>query len=199
MKFILDFFPVLLFFVSYKLYVWQNGSSEAMQSAALLFATPVLMAATALQMAIIYRKYGRLTTIHKFGLWLILGLGAFTLLLRDDTFIRWKPTVLYCLLATILLGGALLRKKNLIQHMLGQHLKLPTVVWSRLNWAWIGYCLFMAAVNAFVVLHYSRDTWMNFKMWGYIFPIVFLALQGVYLYRYIKDAAQSEERRDDPP
>lgn len=173
MKILIDFFPILLFFGAYKLYD-------------IYAATAVLMAATVAQMALIYAIDRRLQTLHKVTLVLILVFGALTLGLHDERFIKWKPTVLYAAMA-VALGVALwLMKKNFLKLMLGSQLQLPDRVWTRLNVAWIAYSLFMAALNGYVAAFYSTEAWVNFKLWGYAFPLAFIIGQGVYIARYIK-------------
>ena len=158
-------------------------------------ATAVLMAATVVQMGIIYLIDKKLTTMHKATLALILVFGTLTLVLQDERFIKWKPTVLYTAMA-IALGVALwVFRKNFLKMMLGSQLALPDPVWNRLTVAWIGYCLFMAAINGYVAAYFSTDAWANFKLWGYVFPVAFIIGQGIYVARHIQD----EPAIDAPP
>ncbi len=177
MKLLLDFLPIVLFFVAYK----QFGVYTA---------TAVLMAATAVQMAYIYWKERRLETMQKVTLIMILLFGTLTITLHDDRFIKWKPTVLYAGMALGLAIALWIYKKNFLHLLLGKQLTLPTSVWMNLNVAWIAYCVFMSAINGFVVIFYSTDEWVNFKLWGYIFPLVFLAAQALYIARHVE---KSEE------
>lgn len=178
MKLVLDFLPILLFFGAFKLYN-------------IYVATGVLMAATAVQMAVLYAMHRRLETMQKVTLVLILLFGTLTLVLQDDRFIKWKPTVLYAAMA-IALGFAMwVLKKNFLKLMLGSQMELPDPVWMRLNVAWVGYCLFMSAINAYVAAYFSTDAWVNFKLWGYAFPLVFLVGQGLYIARHLKSDEQA--------
>jgi intracellular septation protein len=174
MKILLDFFPILLFFGAYKFYN-------------IYVATGVLMAATVVQMAAIYAIDRKLQTMHKITLVLILLFGALTLLLQDDRFIKWKPTVLYGAMALALAVALWGFKKNFLHLLLGAQLTLPATVWTRLNIAWVLYCAFMSAVNAYVVVQFSTEAWVNFKLWGYAFPIVFLVGQGLYIAPHLQD------------
>ncbi len=174
MKILLDFAPIALFFVAYKLWGIYVG-------------TAVLMAATCVQMALVYLIDKKLTTMHKATLYLILIFGTLTLVLQDDRFIKWKPTVLYAAMALALAVALWGFRKNFLKMVLGSQLSLPDPVWTRLNVAWIGYCLFMAAVNGYVAAFYSTDAWANFKLWGYVFPLAFIIGQGLYVARYISD------------
>ncbi len=173
MKILIDFFPILLFFGAYKLYD-------------IYLATGVLMAATVLQMGIIYGIDRKLQMLHKITLVLVVGFGALTLALHDERFIKWKPTVLYFAMAlglAIALWGA---RKNFLKLMLGSQLELPDRVWMRLNVIWIAYCLFMAVVNGYVAAYFTTEAWVNFKLWGYVFPLTFLIGQGLYIAPHIK-------------
>ncbi|RZL66270.1 MAG: septation protein A [Variovorax sp.] len=173
MKLALDFFPILLFFGAFKLYD-------------IYTATGVLMAATVLQMAIVWFTHKRLEPMQKATLVLILLFGTLTLALHDDRFIKWKPTVLYGAMAMALAVALWGFGKNFLHSMLGGQLQLPDRIWTHLNVAWIGYCLFMAAINAYVALYFSTEAWVNFKLWGYAFPIVFLVAQGLYISPHLK-------------
>ncbi len=173
MKILIDFFPILLFFGAYKLYD-------------IYMATGVLMVATLAQMSLIYAIDRKLTTMHKITLALVLGFGMLTLVLQDERFIKWKPTVLYAAMA-IGLGIALFAaKKNFLKLMLGSQLELPDPVWMRLNIIWIAYCLFMSAINGYVAAYFSTEAWVNFKLWGYVFPLAFIIGQGLYIAPHLK-------------
>lgn len=174
MRFLIDFFPILLFFGAYKLHDIYVG-------------TAVLMAATVLQSVLIYAIDRRLQTMQKATLALVLVFGALTLGLHDERFIKWKPTVLYTGMALGLAAALWGWQKNVLQLLLGSQLRLPSAVWGRLTVAWILYFIFMAASNAYVAAYYSTEAWMDFKLWGYAFPVLFIVGQGLYVARYLKD------------
>lgn len=173
MKILIDFFPILAFFGAYKAYDIYVG-------------TAVLMAGTVLQMAIIYGMDRKLQAMHKITLVLVLVFGALTLALHDERFIKWKPTVLYAAMAIGLAVAVWVLRKDFLKMMLGSQLALPAPVWHRLNVAWVIYCIFMSAINAYVVLYYSTEAWVSFKLWGYIFPLVFIVGQGLYIAPHIQ-------------
>ena len=137
-------------------------------------------------MALIYAIDRKLQAMHKITLVLILVFGALTLLLHDERFIKWKPTVLYAAMAFALAVALWGLKKNFLKLLLGSQLELPDPVWMRLNQAWIVYCVFMAALNAYVAALYSTADWVNFKLWGYAIPLVFIVAQGLYIARHLK-------------
>ncbi len=173
MKLLVDFFPILLFFGAFKLYD-------------IYTATGVLMGATALQMAVIWFRQRRLEPMQKATLVLILLFGTLTLALHDERFIKWKPTALYGAIAVALAVAWWGMRKNFLKMLLGGQLDLPDRIWAQLNVAWIGYCVFMSAVNGYVAAYYSTEAWVNFKLWGYAFPIGFLIAQGLYIAPHLK-------------
>ena len=173
MKTLFDLFPVLLFFGAYKLFD-------------IYVATGVMMAATVVQSAYTYLRERSLPLMQKVTLIMVLAFGAVTLGLHDERFIKWKPTVLYTCLAVGLAIAVFALRKNFLRSLLGSQLELPDALWNKLNVAWIAYCAFMAALNAYVVLNYSTEEWVNFKLWGYAFPLVFIVGQGLYIAPHMK-------------
>ena len=179
MKQILDFIPILLLFVAYKTYD-------------IYTATAVMMAATVVQMAILYKLDGRLATMHKVTLALVLVFGALTLGFHDERFIKIKPTVLYTFMAMALGIALWVYKKNFLKTMLGAQITLPEPVWRNLTVTWIVYSFAMASLNAYVAYFYTTEQWVNFKIWGYAIPLVFIVAQGIYISKYLhNDREQS--------
>ncbi|WP_326543265.1 septation protein A [Pseudorhodoferax sp.] len=183
MKILLDFLPIVLFFGAYKLY-------------GIYVATAILMAATVVQMGVTYALERKLQTMHKATLALVLVFGTLTLLLQDERFIKWKPTVLYAAMAIALAFTVWVLKKNFLKLVLGSQLELPDAVWMRLNWAWVLYCLFMSVVNGYVAYSFSTDAWVDFKLWGYVFPLAFIVGQGLYVSRYLKSDGEVVESKE---
>ena len=171
MKFVLDLFPILLFFAAYKF-------------ATIYEATAVLMGATVIQSLWMYKLDGKLATMQKASLALILVFGSLTLFFHDDRFIKFKPTLLYGCLALALGFAQFVLRKNLLQSMLGNQVALPLARWHQLNLAWIFYCLFMAGINAYVAIYYTTEQWVDFKIWGYVFPLTFIVGTGFYIAKH---------------
>ena len=180
MKILIDFFPILLFFGAYKFYGIYVG-------------TAVLMAATALQMAIIYAIDRRLQTMHKVTLVLILLFGTLTLVLQDDRFIKWKPTVLYWIMGGTLAIGQLFFNKNFIKSLMGSQMDLPDNAWRVVNWSWAGFFAAMGVLNLWVAFNFDLDTWVNFKMFGGMgLMVLFVIVQALYLSKYMKSDEAGE-------
>lgn len=177
MQFLADYFPLILFFVAFKL-------------ADIYVATGVAIAASVVQIVWLRWKRGRIAPVHWLSLAIIVVFGGATLLLHDDTFIRWKPTVLYALFGTTLAVGRLGFRRNLIAYVM-QGITLPEAVWTRLTWSWVGFFAFMAVLNWYVAFHYPLDTWVNFKVWGGIgLFLAFALVQGLFLSRHLDGETQ---------
>ena len=101
--------------------------------------------------------------------------------------------MLYSGLAIALAVAHWFLKKNFLHMLLGTQLQLPQAVWHRLNLSWMLYCLFMAAINAYVAHYFSTEAWVNFKLWGYVFPLVFILGQGLYIARHLPKDEVSKE------
>ena len=188
MKILLDFFPIVLFFAAYKLHnLFGVGKDEA-----IYFATPVVMAATVFQMTVIYAIDRKLTTLHKVTLAAWLTFGSVTLALHDKRFIMWKPTILYTGIALALAYALWVRKSNFLKSMLGSQLQLPDLAWHNLNVAWIFFSAFMAMSNGIVAHYFSEEAWLNFKLWGYVFPLTFLIGQGFYIAPHLRESDSPE-------
>jgi intracellular septation protein len=125
-------------------------------------------------------------------LWISLGIivvmGGATLWLRDPTFIKWKPTVLYWAFAAVLLGAEFLFARNLIRAMMERQIVLPDAVWARLNLSWGVFFILMGALNLFVAYNFSESAWVNFKLFGGIgLMLVFVLAQGLFLARFVQN------------
>lgn len=176
LKFLLDFFPLLAFFISYKL-------------ANIYVAVAVLMVATAIQTVGNRLHSGRWQKLHLFGLAVALVFGGLTLALHDERFIKWKVTVFFWLIAAIFLVGAALRRsplKALFESINEQALPVPTAVWRRVDMIWGVVSLLVGMLNLHVAFSYSLDTWVNFKVWGItIIQLLLFVYTGFALHRYL--------------
>jgi intracellular septation protein len=179
MKFLFDLFPVILFFVAFKAYD-------------IYVATAVAIAATFVQVAWLKLRGRRVEPMLWASFAIIAVFGGATLALQDETFIKWKPTVLYWLFGAVL-AGAVLMRRNLIRIMLSDQVQLPDPVWGRLNLSWIGFFVFMGALNLYVAYNFSTDHWVNFKLFGGMgLMLLFVLAQALVLAKYVED---KNERR----
>jgi len=177
MQLLADYFPLLLFFVAFK---WQG----------IYVATAVAIVASVVQLAWFHWRR-KLSAVHWLSFAIIVIFGGATLLLQDETFIKWKPTVLYALFGVVLAFGKLFFRRDLISALL-KDIALPPAVWTRVTWSWVAFFAFMGVANWYVAFHFPTDTWVNFKVWGGIGLFLLFALaQGVFLARYMTEPSKS--------
>ena len=174
MKFFFDLFPVILFFIAFKL-------------TDIYVATAVAIAATFGQIGWVWYRQRRVENALWVSLAVIVVFGGATLLLQDETFIKWKPTVLYWLFGGVLATAELAFRKNLIRSMMQSQISLPDPVWRRLLASWIAFFAVMGGLNLFVAYRFSTDIWVNFKLFGGIgLMLVFVLLQALMLSRHVE-------------
>jgi intracellular septation protein len=199
MKFLFDLFPIILFFAAFKFgdanpdtaAAWLGALGIVLDNGAkpgVFLATVVAIAATFGQIAWVKLRHGKVDKMLWISLGIIVVFGGATLLLHDETFIKWKPTVLYWLFATVLVASATLFRKNLIKAMMEKQVALPEPVWSRLNLSWATFFAVMGFANLYVAFNFSTDAWVNFKLFGTMgLMLVFVVLQGLLLARYVDE------------
>ena len=222
MKLLLDFFPILLFFVAYKL----QG---------IYVATGVAIAASAVQVGWIWLSKHRVEPMHLATLGLLVVFGGLTIALQDPIFVMWKPTLVNWLFAAAFLGSQWIGARTLIERMMSHAIEVPRQIWTRLNLAWVLFFVLSGLANLFVVYvgsgfyearqaliaatgkdtidlatcgaqfsgdllalcadaHAKEDVWVNFKLFGMMgLTILFVVAQAFYLARHIKDEPQTAE------
>ncbi len=200
MKLLFDLFPVILFFATFK-YSEKNPElaaswvSSLIGSAAvdpkiapILLATVVVIIATIAQIAWVAFRHGKVDKMLWVSLVLVVFFGGMTLIFQDESFIKWKPTILYWVFAGSMGFAALVMKKNAIKAMLGEQMNLPEPVWIRVNLAWIGFFVVMGILNLVVAFNFPTDVWVNFKLFGGMgLMLVFVVIQGLLLAKYIEE------------
>ena len=180
MKLLIDFFPIFLFFAAFK--IW-----------GIYIATAVAIAATVVQIGYLHFKHGKVEPMQWLSLGVIVLFGGATLLSQSDTFIKWKPTVLYWLMGGALLGGQLFFRKNLLKSLMGAQMDLPESAWRTMNWSWTGFFAVMGVLNLWVAYNFDTDTWVTFKLFGGMgLMFVFVLAQALYLGRYMKDTEDTK-------
>ena len=173
MKFLFDLFPVILFVIAFYTYD-------------IFVATGVAIGATFVQVGWSWLRHRRVDNMMWISLAVIVLFGGATIAFQDETFIKWKPTVLYWLFAVVLWGASLLLGKNLIRAMLDNQITLPEIVWYRLNLSWIAFFIFMGCINLYIAYTFSLEFWVNFKLFGstglmLLFVIAQVAVIGKHL------------------
>lgn len=214
MKLLFDLFPIVLFFIAYKLY-------------GIFVATAVAMGATVIQIALFWFKNRRFEKSHLITLALFLVFGGLTLYTRDPVFVMWKVSAINILFALAFIGSFFIGKKTLIERMMGSQIELPKNIWHRLNWMWSVLFILIATVNVYFVLaavkardvfylgsnidsktdvkslecstydnlqsaciaaQETEEMWVNFKLFGTMgLTILFVILTGIMISKYIKE------------
>jgi intracellular septation protein len=219
MKLLADFFPILLFFVAYKLY-------------GIYVATAVAIAASVIQVATSWYRHHRVEKMHLVTLGLLAVFGGLTIALQDRTFIMWKPSIVNWLFAAVFLGSHFIGDKPLVQRMMSHAIEVPRPVWSRLNQLWVLFFIALGAANLYVASDFFvvearlqaaagvqgidltqcaelfqdatlalcreaqqlEESWVNFKLFGMLgLTVVFIIGQAFYLARHVKDEEEAEQ------
>jgi len=210
MKFLLDFLPIILFFGTFK-YAEANkdwaaqfasehfgflvsGGMVGPAEAPVLLSTLVVMAATLTQIAVMLARGKKIDMMLWISLTLVVVLGGATVWFHNETFIKWKPSVLYWAMGAAFWLSQTLFKKNLLQTLMGEQIELPAAVWQRLNLAWIAFFTFMGVLNLYMAYTFSTSTWVDFKLFGGMgLMLAFTIAQGLYLTKHIKPEAEGGE------
>lgn len=204
MKFLFDLFPVLLFFASFK---WGESNPELAQAyvadylsglisgglpgseiAPILFATAVTLIASVCQIGYLLLRRKKVDAMLWISFIIIMVFGSATIYFHSETFIKWKPTVLYWCYAGAFILAQFVFKKNLIRLVMESQVKLPENIWSRLSVAWIAYFIVMGLLNLYVAFNFTTSTWASFKLISVaaIMP-AFVILQSLFLAKYMEE------------
>ncbi len=204
MKILFDFLPIALFFGMFKyadghkewaastatdwLGFMVSGGVVGAAEAPVLLATVVVIVATLAQIIWLKARGRKVDTMLWVSLGLVTVLGSATIYFHSETFIKWKPTLLYWLMGSALLVGQLVFRTNFIQRLMGAQMELPGAVWRTLNWAWAGFFAFMGVLNLWIAYRFDTNTWVNFKLFGGMgLMVLFVLGQALYLGRHMKD------------
>jgi intracellular septation protein len=176
MKQLFEFFPIVLFFIAYKLYD-------------IYVATEVMIAATAVGVALSWLKYRQVASMQWITLALAIVMGGATIYLHDERFLKWKLTIVEWLFGLAFLGSQFIGEKPFVERMMTGSLTLPALIWRRLNLMWGGFFISVGFINLYVMHHYSTDDWVTFKTFGVPgLMIIFIVVQMIFLYKYIPEA-----------
>ncbi|MGR9114778.1 MAG: septation protein A [Gammaproteobacteria bacterium] len=178
MKPLFEFFPIILFFIAFKLYD-------------IYVATAVVIVATVFQVAYTWFKFRKVETMQWVTLVLILVMGGATIYLQDEQFIKWKLSIIEWLFGLAFLGSQFLGSKPFVERIMSANLTLPSEVWKRLNLMWALFFISVGFINVYVMFNFDTDDWVTFKT--FVVPglmVVFVLLQMLYLYKYMPDTEE---------
>ncbi len=170
MKQLLNFFPIIIFFIFYKQYD-------------IYLASGAMIAASALVLIFTYVTYKKYRIIEIINFTIVLIFSTLTLVLHNDLFIKWKVTIIYTLLSFILLITQFILKKPLVQIILDKEIVLPKKTWNNLNLSWSVFFLMCGLTNIYVAFWLPQSTWVNFKV--FILTALTLLLtfiSSIYIY-----------------
>ncbi len=174
MKFLFDFFPILLFFIAYKMFD-------------IYVATVVAIASSFIQVGWFWLQNRRIEKMHVITLGMLVVFGGATLILQDEIFIKWKPTVINWLFGVVFIGSQYIGEKSIVRRMMEGNISLPDAIWGRLNIAWALFFIVLGFINLYVAFNFDTDTWVNFKLFGLMgLTFLFIILQALYLGRFIE-------------
>ncbi|MCO5122102.1 MAG: septation protein A [Burkholderiaceae bacterium] len=178
MKLLADFLPIILFFIAYQ--VWD-----------IYVATAVAIAASAMQIAWTLLRGRKVEPMQWTTMLIIAVFGGMTLFFRDETFIKWKPTVVYGLFAIGLLVARYGMGRNLIRTMMEKQVSLPDPIWTSLNWVWVAFFAVMGILNVVVAYTFSTDFWVQFKLFGTLgLTVLFIVAQALWIGRHAEETSQ---------
>jgi intracellular septation protein len=203
MKFLFDVFPVILFFITYK---WGENHSDIAQQLAtqflsnlvsggspnaeqspILLATAVTIMASIIQISFLLLKKKKVDAMLWISFIIIAVFGSATIYFHSETFIKWKPTVIYGCYAASFLLGQFIFKKNLLKAAMGSQLSMPDPIWSKLSLLWVLYFIVMASVNLYVAFSFPTSTWVSYKLYSIATLPAFIVLQSIFLSKYIEE------------
>ena len=195
MKQFAELLPVVLFFVVYQL----DGRTVALGGWEYHFdgiysATAVLMIATVLQLVLTRLLSGHVEKRLLLLTAVVCAFGAATLLLRNQLFIQWKPTIFNWVLAAVFLGTHALTGKTVMERAIGAQLSLPAVAWRRLNSLWVANFLVVGALNLYVAYRFSEAAWVSYKLYSSIgFTLVLTIITALLISPYLKNQPLADE------
>jgi intracellular septation protein len=205
MKFLFDVFPVILFFITYK---WGESHSEVAQQLAtqflgsfvsggapnaeqspILLATAVTIIASIAQISFLLLRKKKVDAMLWISFIIISVFGSATIYFHSETFIKWKPTVIYACYASSFLIGQFIFKKNLLKAAMGSQLSMPDPIWAKLSLMWVLYFVVMALVNLYVAFNFPTSTWVSYKLYSIATLPAFIVVQSIFLSKYIEEPA----------
>lgn len=203
MKFLVDIFPIILFFLTFKFYAMFVPAESKLclmdfciaggDAGAIYAATLVAMISGTLQILYEWKIRGKVEIMPVITLAMIIVLGGATLIFQNELFIKWKPTLVNWAFGIVFLGSQYIGEKNLIRRMMDGNVRLTDeTIWDKLNKIWAIFFIILGFVNLYVAYFFNTETWVNFKLFGLLgLTFAFVIGQAIYLTRYIVEEKES--------
>ena len=205
MKLLLDFLPLVFFFATYKFAGahadaaaafathWfggvVSGGVVGAKEAPVLLATIVVIAATLAQVVFMRINKRKIDLMLWISLVMVVLFGGLTIYFHNDTFIKWKPSIVCWMMGLVFWSSQTFLHRNLLRSTLGEELELPDKVWQRLNFAWVAYFAAMGLINLWVAYTFSTDAWASFHSFGSLgLSVLFIVGQFAYLSKHMEPA-----------
>lgn len=183
MKQLLEFIPLILFFIVYKFF----GTQEA---------AITLVVATLIQLIALKMIYGKIEKMQLFMAGFVVVFGGLTAYFNDDAFLKWKVTLLNGLFALVLLISQFVLKNPIVKHLLGKEISLPEQVWAKLNTGWALFFIICMLLNLYVSHFMSNDAWYTFKVFGLTgLSLVATVLTGVVIYPHLQENQKTKDNK----
>lgn len=188
MKQLLELVPIALFFIAYQFdgeTVTVAGWSHTVDG--IFTATGVMIAATVLQILVTWLVW---RSLERRLLWTgaaVIVFGGATLLLHDETFIQWKPTVFNWAMGVVFAGSQFIGGRNLVERLMGSQIKLPRRIWARVNWLWVAHFTYVGVLNLVVAYSFTEATWVSYKLYSSIgFTLLLMTLTALIIGPYLR-------------
>ncbi len=179
MSSLLEFLLLAAFFLSY---LWKG----------IYVATAVIMAGSVVAVAVSWLRTRKVKPLLLITMVLAVFLGGLTLFFRDPVFLKWKFSIVEWFLGAWVLASEFMGRRSFIRLAMEESLKLPEPVWSRIDWMWGGFFLFLGTLNVYVIYNFSTDDWVKFKFWGSIgLTLIFIIILAVYLAKHMPKEEKS--------
>ena len=196
MKQLIDFIPLILFFIVYKLDPRTvELADQSIELGGIFSATGVLIASSVIVYGLLFVQQKKLEKGQWLTLLACLVFGGMTLAFHSETFLKWKAPVVNWLFAVAFAATHFIGDRPLVQRIMGHAISLPRHLWVRLNLAWVVFFLISGFANLFVAFTF-HDIWVDFKVFGSLgMTLLFLVGQGIFLARHLQHDApkQGEE------
>jgi len=174
MKLFFEFLPIIVFFIFYKL-------------GGLILATQAILITTLMNLVLLRIRMGVYPRTQLISFFILLILGGTTLLLRNELFIKCKPTIVCWSCGLMFFGSHFVGSKLLIQRLNYGRFDFPLVVWEKLNTSWAIFCMLMGAINLYIIYNFNTDVWINFKLFGATAVTgIYMIAQLTYVTYYLK-------------
>jgi intracellular septation protein len=180
MHFLFDFIPVVAFFLVYKF-------------SDIYMATAAAMAISAMQILFLWFTQKKLEKGPCITLVALLFLGGATLIFHDESFIKWKPTVIYAVISLFIVGKRYWSKQSAAEQLMGDKVLLAAAKWRVVDQVTLCFFLAMAVLNWWVAFTFDTTTWVHFKLFGVLaLTLIYCIALSCYIAKHAEEIESNE-------